>query len=126
MANQNNKLISSKLMRMTSKKYEFEAKEEKQTIQSKTSDSDKQSSDKRININKFGGFPGIKNEIGSGFYVKNKPIKSPSTPSSSSSQHFGSKQQFGSKIKYGGIPYKKKEYSEPTPEHSKFTDSKIY
>lgn len=119
MSNQNNKLISSKLMRMTSKKYDLDSKDEKGTIYSKTSDSDKQASDKRININKFGGFPVVKNEIGSGFYVKNKPIKSPSTPSSSNSQHFGTKPQFGSKIKYGGIPYKKKEISEQTPENSK-------
>ena len=105
-------------MRMTSKRYELESKEEKGTVFSKTSESEKQVSDKKIHINKFGGLPGFKNEIGGGFYVKNKPIKSPSTPSSSNSQSLSSKPQFGTKKKFGGIPFKKKEIPSQTPENS--------
>lgn len=83
-------------MRLNSKKFEQES-DNKIASFSKSTDYEIQLSDKKVNIPKFGGFSGIKNEIGGGFYIKSKPLKSPGTPSSSGSQSINSKPQFGAK-----------------------------
>lgn len=89
--NKTNKLISSKLMRMNSKKFEHERHErherQKSPYLSKTSENEKDSSGRQLVYSKLNKFPPVKSEIGSGFYIKNKPIKSPGTPTSSTNSH---------------------------------------
>lgn len=85
MANKTNKLLSSKLMRMNSKKYEHER--QKSPYLSKTSEQGRDSSGKQFAYTKLNKMPPVKSEIGSGFYIKNKPIKSPGTPTSSTNSH---------------------------------------
>lgn len=56
---------------MNSKKYEMERERQKSPIMSKTSETDKSSgATKRLSYSKFGGFSGVKSEIGNGFYRK--------------------------------------------------------
>ena len=56
-------------MRLNSKKFEME-NDHKIASFKKSNDEEIQLSDKKISIPKFGGFSGIKNEIGGGFYIK--------------------------------------------------------
>jgi serine/threonine protein kinase len=81
MSNKNNKLLNSKLMRLNSKKFDHERISS--PFISKTSDYDKGSSGKNIGYSKLNKMAPMKSEIGSGFYTKHKPIKSPGTPTSS-------------------------------------------
>lgn len=87
MSNNNNKIISSKFMRMNSKKYELDRKES--SFLSKSSNNKVQKDDMTgTGVSKpvLGNMPGIKRDIGGGFYYRNKPVKSPGTSSSSASQ----------------------------------------
>lgn len=89
MANKNNKIVSSKLMRMSSKKFELERKDS--PFLSRTSESNVPKDDmtgKQIYKPVVSNMPGIKSEFGGGFYYRNKPAKSPGTSSSSASQSY--------------------------------------
>lgn len=88
MSNKNNKMVSSKLMRLNSKKFELEQKES--PFVSKTLESglgrDSSGGGKYISKPVFGKMPGVKSELNGGFYYRNKPVKSPGSSSSSASQ----------------------------------------
>lgn len=87
-------------MRLSSKKFDLERKESPQ--QSRTSESNKGtqiSAGKSISKPIFGGMPGIKSEISGGFYLKNKPIKSPGSSSSSASEYIKGPKLTGTKFK---------------------------
>jgi serine/threonine protein kinase len=95
-----NKFISSKLLRMNSKKMEAVHQDRiKSPLFSKTSETDRDNtSANKFHFSKLGGMPGIRSDIGSGFYYKNnKPIKSPGTPSSTNSQSLYTGHKFGTK-----------------------------
>jgi serine/threonine protein kinase len=79
MSNKNNKLISSKLMRLNSKKFDHDRLHS--PYLSKTS-ADKGSSG-TMGYSKLNKMAPMKSDIGSGFYTKHKPAKSPGTPTSS-------------------------------------------
>lgn len=95
-----NKFISSKLLRMNSKKMEAAHHDRiKSPLFSKTSETDRANvSGSKFNFSKLGGMPGIRSDISSGFYYKNnKPIKSPGTPSSTNSKSLYTGPKFTSK-----------------------------
>jgi len=106
MNNKNNKLLNSKFIRMSSKKLDPERK--KSPFTSKTNEIVKPNFAKHRGnqkINKFsvmskeyGGFTGKSKENSGGFYIKNKPIKSPGTSNSSNnSKGFLINQNYGHK-----------------------------
>lgn len=103
LSNKNNKFVSSKFMRMNSKKFDHERQPSPGI--SKTSEPDKSSAGKKLGYAKLGQMPGIRSDVGSGFYVKNKPIKSPGTPTSSTnSQALYKGNKFTTKKLGGGLP----------------------
>lgn len=103
-ANINDKLIPSRLLRMASKKYEYDEEDEKRQTLGKSSEVDGLSSSKKFTLSKVSVTPGLKSSINSGFYFKNKPIKSPSTPGSAGSQSMYANNKFASRKLGGGLP----------------------
>lgn len=88
MANKNNKILPQKVARMATKKFDLESKDSN-THASKTSSNDYEDPTPPSSQHSkpvFKGMPGIKNDIGGGFYFKSKPIKSPQSSSSSASK----------------------------------------
>jgi serine/threonine protein kinase len=102
LTNKNNKFVSSKFMRMNSRKFEHDRQPSPGI--SRTSEPDKSSAGKKLGYAKLGQMPGIRSDLSSGFYVKNKPIKSPGTPSSTNSQALYKGNKFNSKKLGGGLP----------------------
>jgi serine/threonine protein kinase len=80
MSNKNNNLISSKLMRLNSKKFDHDRISSPYI--SKTS-ADKGSIGRSMGYSKLNKMAPMKSDIGSGFYTKHKPVRSPGTPTSS-------------------------------------------
>lgn len=100
-ANKNNKLLNSKFIRMNSKKFEDERK--KSPIPTKTPVIDKPMVTKNLRYPQVGRIKNVSLDRG-GFYMKNKPVKSPATSNSpNNSKGFSGNNSYANN-RYGGAP----------------------
>lgn len=110
---------------MGSKNYDKEYERQKSPYMSKTTETEKSPVNKKFNYSKLSKMPGIKSDISSGFYVKNKPLKSPSTPGSTHSGKYYGNSMYGVK-KLISRPQMAQQSSHPGPSVHNLSDPGIY